>query len=1114
MHPSVTGELDRFVEAFEAAQRAGAPPTDLGPFLPPPADSYYLLVLRELVCVDLDYGWGRGNPTSLDEYRRRFPRLFDDPTAVKAIVWEDYRQRRQAGQEPDPEDYHRRYGVNPVEVPARPEPIGNGDVPPTEVMHVRPVAADDLAARLEALGAEAPAGAADLYRAARRSDPAAADRYARAMAAMPKVGEAVAGFRLMGELGRGAFGRVFLARDIHLDRAVALKISAELFGEDKALARLHHTNIVEIYSQHRVGTLHAVCMSYDGSTTLADVFRALGKTLPKSGRQFVSTVHGRKPSTVRDKGSNDITPPGDPAALGTPLPEAGRGAKEVDDSPPSLLGKGAGGLGQSLAALEHLSYPEAVLWLGAKLASGLAHAHDRGVIHRDLKPANILITDDGEPMLIDFNLADGKGLRGSEVGARVGGTLPYMSPEQLRAFHRLGERITIDGRSDIYSLGLMLFELLTGSPAYPTPSDRGSAAIAKLIVDREGLPPRLRTANPVVSPAVEAIIRKCLEPDPARRYQTARDLKEDIERQLDHRPLKHVKEPSRRERLKKWAVRHPRLTSGTSVGLLAAVLLVAVGTVAFALHHNVRRRVAAESLTDFNAKLNAVSPQLIRSLDTGRRANAIDDARKLVAGYGVFDRPDWQTGPLMSDLPPEKQDQLRERLGELLFQLAQSTFELNPEAGQEALRFNELAAACFGNNPPRAVLEQKARLLTIRGDTTEADKAADAGRRLSFGTPAGCYLHGLELYREGRFGDALPFFVRTTETEPEHYPAWFVRGNCHYFSGQDLDAARCYGECIRLAPNAAPPYYNRARAMDRLKNLVQAVKDADRAVELAPDWVEARIDAALTRFRVAIALSRPDATRTTRDELLTLAGVGLPKKQETWFREAEERFSAILAQPDAPTRCYFHRADVRRILGNKDGAAADMEQGFAREPAADDEMSWSVRGLKWHEIRKQPEKALADLRRAERINPRSSAPLQNQSHVLGDLNRHEENLAVLNRLLDMYPEMAEARAGRAVQLARLGRTKEALADTEWVLAHSSDPLLTYQIAGVYSLTGDTRQALRLIARALMHGVGYEYLSADPELNPIRKEADFRRLLDAVRTLQEFLKPTPVPAGAN
>src|SRR5439155_10720397 len=129
-------------------------------------------------------------------------------------------------------------------------------------------------------------------------------------------------------------------------------------------------------------------------------------------------------------------------------------------------------------------------------------AHERGVIHRDLKPANVLLTDDGQPMLLDFNLAAAGGgqTKGRAAAARVGGTLPYMAPEQLPAF-RGGPAAAVDGRSDLYALGLILYELLTGRPAYTVRAGKGHEVIDKMLADRAGRPPSLMPFNPAVTPA-------------------------------------------------------------------------------------------------------------------------------------------------------------------------------------------------------------------------------------------------------------------------------------------------------------------------------------------------------------------------------------------------------------------------------------------------------------------------------------------------------------------------------------------------------------------------------------------------------------------------------------
>src|SRR5207249_1628868 len=144
-------------------------------------------------------------------------------------------------------------------------------------------------------------------------------------------------------------------------------------------------------------------------------------------------------------------------------------------------------------------------------------------------------------------------------------------------------------------------------------SERGPNALARMLADRAGPPPRLRAVNPTVSPAAEAIVRKCLEADQDRRYQSARDLREDIERHLKNEPLKHTPEPSVRERMHKWSARHPRLSSGTSVTVVAAAVLVAVGAATWALHREVRRWGSDHEKREFFATTDGVLLRLIRS---------------------------------------------------------------------------------------------------------------------------------------------------------------------------------------------------------------------------------------------------------------------------------------------------------------------------------------------------------------------------------------------------------------------------------------------------------------------------------------------------------------------
>ena len=261
-------------------------------------------------------------------------------------------------------------------------------------------------------------------------------------------------------------------------------------------------------------------MPYNGPTTLADVLDDRGgrATQPASGKGLVSTLNSRR------------TRPGRPSAAPS-APVAPSSLLENPAEPPPADGPATL---TTLRMLEGMSYVEASLWLAARLAEGLAHAHERGVLHRDLKPANVLLTDEGQPMLLDFNLAEDVKSLGS-AGSRVGGTLPYMAPEHLAAYQ--GRPVDVDARSDIYALGIILYELLTGRHPFgkqPAPTDE---ALEKMMRDRTHLPAPARKLNRAVTPAVDSILRRCLEPNPARRYQTAAELQEDLDRQRTHRPL-------------------------------------------------------------------------------------------------------------------------------------------------------------------------------------------------------------------------------------------------------------------------------------------------------------------------------------------------------------------------------------------------------------------------------------------------------------------------------------------------------------------------------------------------------------------------------------------------
>ncbi len=247
----------------------------------------------------------------------------------------------------------------------------------------------------------------------------------------PVCGETVAGCRLLSELGRGAQGRVFLAAQTTLaDRLVVLKMGPRDGHEHLALARLLHTHIVPLHfvQDLPVHNLRIMCMPYLGGATLAQLREELAgiPVARRTGRDLLAAldrIQGSRPTVAAQTG---------PAR--------------------SRLAAG--------------SYTQALCWLAVCLADALRHAHEQEMLHLDIKPSNVLIAADGQPLLLDFHLARAPLALGTAAPGWFGGTPGYMAPEHWLAFKAIRAQLplpaAVDGRSDVYSLGVVLFEMLGG----------------------------------------------------------------------------------------------------------------------------------------------------------------------------------------------------------------------------------------------------------------------------------------------------------------------------------------------------------------------------------------------------------------------------------------------------------------------------------------------------------------------------------------------------------------------------------------------------------------------------------------------------------------------------
>ena len=225
-------------------------------------------------------------------------------------------------------------------------------------------------------------------------------------------------------------------------------------------------------------------------------------------------------------------------------------------------------------------YFDRVAGLGRQAALALEHAHQAGIVHRDVKPGNLLLDLRAQLWVTDFGLAQVIGNPGLTITGELLGTLRYASPEQI-----LARRGIVDHRSDVYSLGATLYELLTLRPPFEG-RDR-NALIHEIAYDD---PPSPREIDRSIPPALETIVLKALRKDPTDRFGTAQELADDLQRFLDRRPIL-ARRPSPAERLRTWSRRHPSIVG---VGVVALILLSAASTVSTALVRREQAKTLAE----------------------------------------------------------------------------------------------------------------------------------------------------------------------------------------------------------------------------------------------------------------------------------------------------------------------------------------------------------------------------------------------------------------------------------------------------------------------------------------------------------------------------------------
>jgi tetratricopeptide (TPR) repeat protein len=865
----------------------------------------------------------------------------------------------------------------------------------------------------------------------------------RALPPAPARFGAYRDFVLLKEIARGGMGVVYKARQLSLDRLVAVKmiLAGELAGavdiqrfhtEAVAAANLDHPNIVPIYEvgEHEGQPYYSMKLMEGGS--------------------LAGLVTGRR------------------------------------------------------------CRPREAAALVAKVARAVHHAHERGILHRDLKPANVLLDAQGEPHVSDFGLA--KRVEDVSESAAGVGTPSYMAPEQASGRHGATTA------ADTYSLGAILYALLTGGPPF-----RGSTSLETMLLAAEQAPARPRDHNRLVDRDLETICLTCLEKAPAQRYASAQALVDDLERYLAGRPIKARPAPSWARGLK-WARRRPALAA-----LLAVSALTVLSLLTGYLHDRERRAGLAQQALEqlrrtdslreqvgalvrngqdavaraqwSEAKVHLASAQqLLRSepalvdleacveslLAETDRMLRVEAARRQaetkyqsfmelhaqallhsapLSGMGLPADPaqvraavqkaldlfgmvtDPAAGPVFTDsFTTAERQEVKEACYELLLIQAEAVARDCPGHVQQALRI--LGCADQLGQETKAVHLRRARYLQQLAD--EAGAAREKARAAAL-PPAGTldhFLMGEDLQRQGRLAGAVGAYQEALRLQPAHFWARYSLAVCYLrLQPPRADLARdALTTCLSQGREAPWVYLLRGVAHGQLGLFRAAEDDFQKALDRRPTE-EARYAVLLNR---GVLFSRHGKVAEAVADLRRAVALK-PKQYQAYANLAKayqqrQDFAAALAQLDRAIEVGAVLAETGRL----EAAALALLHRHRASLQLD---------------RRDLPAALASFREALRLEPRARDHAES-GRILQRLHRYPEALLAYDAALAAQPALADAHLGRAEVLFKLERFEEAASSLDHYLDKPNPAARPKILASAYRARGLSRAKLGRAADAV------------------------------------------------
>jgi serine/threonine protein kinase/tetratricopeptide (TPR) repeat protein len=704
-------------------------------------------------------------------------------------------------------------------------------------------------------------------------------------AAPPLLPGCLGDYRILREVGRGGMGVVYEAEQVSLGRRVALKVlpfastldSRQLQrfkNEAHAAAQLHHTHIVPVYATGCERGVHYYAMQYVEGQNLAALIGELRKL---TGRDPAPQGHNAAPPSAPTR----RVLPGDAASVHSQRSSPYRPQAAPTQAGEPTLGSVPPGLGEGVR--QGPGFFRAVAQLGIQAAAALEHAHQLGVVHRDIKPGNLLV--EGEAGLstpgcrlwvTDFGLAHCRSQAGLTLTGDLVGTLRYMSPEQA-----LARRGMVDHRTDIYSLGVTLYELLTLEPVF---SGRDREELLRQIAFEE--PRRPRRLNRAIPAELETIVLKALEKNLADRYATAQELADDLERFLKDEPIR-ARRSTLVLRARKWARRHRPMVWSAGVSFLVLLVLAVAGLTAGFIAVNEEQKRTQEALDEKELeRQKAVASAARASL----AAEAEQQARKRT--QQALDEKELERQKAVASAAKASRAAEAERQARKLAQQRLGEIE----------KATEVLAAIFHDLDPRAEEKGGQPLSAQLGQRLDQAAAQLDGKAI--GDPVA--VAKLQLWLGpaqvglGYPGKAIPLLCHAREVltrelgpdDPLTLKSMFELGAAYYWAGQLDDAIRLIELTLEKMKSRLGP--NHANTIATLNNLGDAYRQSGQFGKAISCHEQA-----LEKATATLGAEHVNTLHTMSNLGLAYQAAGRLDKAIPLFEQAREKLAATFG-PEHP----------------------------------------------------------------------------------------------------------------------------------------------------------------------------------------------------------------------